>query len=83
MHIVTLLVDRGADVNAQQHGGWTALHAAAFIDDLPMAEYVVAHGADTSLTSDDGKTPIDVAAGNFEPARSRSSLARRCAVPVV
>jgi ankyrin repeat protein len=62
MHIVTLLVDRGADVNARQHGGWTALHAAAFNGDLPMAEYLVAHGADASVKSDDGKTPLDAAA---------------------
>ena len=59
--IVKLLVDRGADVNARQHGGWTPLHAAAFNGDLAMAEYLVAHGAVMSLKSDDGKTPLDVA----------------------
>ena len=62
MYIVTLLVNRGADVNARQHGGWTPLHAAAFNGDLPMTEYLVAHGADASVKSDDGKTPLDAAA---------------------
>jgi uncharacterized protein len=59
--IVTLLVERGAEVNARQNGGFTALHATAFSGDLAMAEYLVAHGADVSLKSDDGKTTVDVA----------------------
>jgi ankyrin repeat protein len=61
MAIVTLLVERGADVNARQHGGWTPLHAAAFNGDLAMAEYLVAHGADLSQKSDEGKTALDIA----------------------
>ena len=61
MGIVTLLVARGADVNARQHGGWTPLHAAAFNGDLAMAEYLVAHGADKAQKSDDNKTALDIA----------------------
>ncbi len=59
--IVKRLLERGADLNAQQHGGWTPLHAAAFTGNVPMAECLLAHGADPSLKSDDGKTAIDVA----------------------
>jgi ankyrin len=59
--IVKMLLDRGAQVNATQHGGWAPLHAAAFIGDVAMAEKLVAHGADQTLTSDDGKTPLAVA----------------------
>ena len=62
MGIVKMLVERGALVNASQHGGWTPLHAAAFNGDLPLAEYLVAHCALVSLKSDDGKTALDVAA---------------------
>jgi ankyrin repeat protein len=62
LKIVKMLVDRGADINARQQGGWTPLHAAAFNGDLPMCEFLVAHGADIFLKSDDGKTSHDVAA---------------------
>ena len=62
LEIVRMLVDRGAEVSARQHGGWTPLHAAAFNGDLPMAEFLVAHGALASLKSDDGKTALDIAA---------------------
>jgi uncharacterized protein len=59
--IVKRLLERRAEVNARQQGGWTPLHAAAFNGDVPMAECLLAHGADPSLKNDDGKTAIDVA----------------------
>ncbi len=59
--IVKRLLERRAEVDARQHGGWTPLHAAAFNGDVPMSECLLAHGADPSLKSDDGKTAIDVA----------------------
>ena len=59
--IVKLLVERGAEINARQQGGFTPLHAAAFNGDLAMTEYLVAHGADLALMSDDGKTTLDIA----------------------
>jgi uncharacterized protein len=58
--IVKLLVERKADVNARQHGGFTPLHAAAFNGDRAMAEYLVAHGADWALKSDDGKSALEI-----------------------
>ena len=51
----------GLLINARQHGGCTPLHAAAFNGDLAMAEYLLAHGADIALKSDDGKTTLDIA----------------------
>jgi ankyrin repeat protein len=59
--IVKRLLERRAEVNAQQQGGWTPLHAAAFNGDVLMAECLLAHGADPALRSNDGKTAIDVA----------------------
>ena len=61
LEIVKMLVDRGAEVNTRQHGGWTPLHAAAFSGDLAMAEYLLEHGAEITLSSDDGKTALDIA----------------------
>ncbi len=60
--IVAMLLDRGADVNARQQGGWTPLHAAAIFDDLPLVELLLSRGARADLGNDQGKTPLDIAA---------------------
>ncbi len=59
---VTLLVEAGAPVNAQQDKGWTPLHEAVNRNDLEMTRYLVEHGADPRLQSDDGKSAIGLAA---------------------
>jgi uncharacterized protein len=56
-----LLLERGADPNVRQRGGFTALHAAAQNGDSPLAELLVVHGADRALTADDGRTAADFA----------------------
>ena len=42
--VVTLLVDRGADVQVR-HAGWTALRAAELRGHAAIVEYLRAHGA--------------------------------------
>jgi ankyrin repeat protein len=59
--IAAILLARGVDVNARQHGGWTALHAAASHGDLPLVELLLKNGANPDLTSEDGKTSLDMA----------------------
>jgi ankyrin repeat protein len=59
--IVKMLLQRGAQVNTRQHGGWTPLHSATNNGDLPTVELLLASGADPSLASDDGKTSFDLA----------------------
>jgi uncharacterized protein len=59
--IAAMLLQRGVDVNARQHGGWTALHSAASNGDLPLVHLLLENGADPVLASDDGKTSFDVA----------------------
>lgn len=64
---VEYLVISGARVNAQQTGGYTALHAAAMHGDRPMVEMLLAHGADRHLASEDGRTAADLALAGGHP----------------
>lgn len=57
-----LLLKRGADPNAKQHGGFTALMTAAFANNRELAELLLAYNADFVVRNDEGKTAADVAA---------------------
>jgi ankyrin repeat protein len=70
--VVTQLLAAGADVNAPQGGGFTALHEAAFKGDTALAELLLAHGADTARRTDEGQTAETIAA-----AQGHAALARR------
>lgn len=59
---MTMLLDRGADANARQQLGYTALHTAAQLGDETIVDLLLAHGADPRAAGDDGKTPSDLAA---------------------
>jgi ankyrin repeat protein len=60
-HIAKLLLDKGADVNAVQHGGFTALHSVAFSGDLPLVRLLLDSGAKLDPKTDDGQTALDLA----------------------
>ncbi len=55
------LLEHGANANARQQMGYTALHTAAQHGDEVMVELLLAHGADPNLAGDDGRTPVDLA----------------------
>ena len=57
-----LLLDRGADPNARQHGGFTPIHAAAGNGDVAMAELLLARGADRGACTAEGKDAAALAA---------------------
>jgi ankyrin repeat protein len=69
---VALLLEAGAEPNARQAGGYTALHAAGKIGDADMVTSLLEHGADRTLLTDDGKTPADLAL-----AEGHDALAQR------
>jgi ankyrin repeat protein len=58
-----LVEELGADVNAFDHEGNTALHHAAARGDVEMIEYLVSKGANVQAVSREGRTTADMANG--------------------
>ena len=64
MPAVKYLVEEiGADVNAKDHQGNTALHNAASRGDLEMILYLISKGADVKAINREGQTTADMANG--------------------
>lgn len=64
MAAVKYLVEKhGADVNAEDYDGNTALHQAAARGDVEMILYLVAKGADPTRINRDGQSTADLANG--------------------
>lgn len=61
LEISRALVAAGADVNATQQGGWTALHAAALHGNLPLVRLLLEAGAAPGAKNDGGQTPAALA----------------------
>ena len=59
----------GADVNARDANGYTALHHAASRGDVEMIRYLVEHGADVMVVSRKGETVADMANGPVQRVR--------------
>lgn len=55
-----LLSEYGAEINAG-HGQMTPLHGAVFFDQLEMARWLVARGANLKAPDSEGRTPVDLA----------------------
>ena len=61
---VQYLVDElGADVNARDHNGYSAVHHAASRGDNELILFLVERGADVSVVSRRGQTTVDMANG--------------------
>jgi uncharacterized protein len=58
-----LVEETGADVNAADHEGNTALHHAASRGDIEMIQYLVSKGADVTRVNREGQTVADMANG--------------------
>ena len=61
---VRRLLQGGADVNAAQADGATALHWAAYHGDASLASLLLEAGADVASANRDGSTPLWLAASN-------------------
>ena len=67
--IAKMLLEHRADPNIREPNGYTPLHTAAQNGDDEMIRTLLYGGADLLLTSDDGKTALDLAmAGGHEKA---------------
>lgn len=55
------LLAAGANIDAKQHGGYTALMAAAANGLIEILKLLLEHGADTAITDDQGNTARDQA----------------------
>jgi len=58
-----LVEECGADVNARDHEGNTAIHHAASRGDTEMIRYLVSKGADPKAVNREGRTTVDMANG--------------------
>jgi len=61
LDIVKAVLEAGANPNAQQQAGFRPMHEAGTKANRALAELLLKHGADPTLTSDDGKSAIDLA----------------------
>jgi ankyrin repeat protein len=72
IEIIRMLLDHGADPNARQQAGYTALMECARGGRDDMVSLLLAHGADPTLRTDDRKSAADLAG-----EQGHSGLARR------
>jgi ankyrin repeat protein len=61
---VKLIVELGADVNATNDDGATALHAAAFTGANEIIQFLVDKGARLDMPDRFGQTPLSIAEGD-------------------
>lgn len=56
-----LAVELGADVNAANEYGWTALHIAAYMGANTIIQFLVDKGAKIDVMDNFGQTPLSIA----------------------
>ncbi len=62
---------RGVEVDPRQQGGFTPLHAAAQNGNMDLVQLLLAHGADPTARTNDGRSAMDFAkeGGHTDVAR--------------
>ena len=59
--VMAFLLEKGADINARNRDGNTALHAAAFLGRADAIELLLEHGVDVNIRNNQGSSAIDSA----------------------
>lgn len=59
--VLRLLLEHGADLDAFDNRGWSALMHAINEDNLPAVKVLLQHGASTAVTAEQGLTPLKLA----------------------
>ncbi|MGE3189536.1 MAG: ankyrin repeat domain-containing protein [Vicinamibacterales bacterium] len=72
---VVALIEQGADVNAAEPDGATALHWAAYLDQADVVTRLLDAGAEAGVANDLAVTPLHLAAANGNLAIVRALLA--------
>jgi uncharacterized protein len=72
-----ILLEHHADVNVRQGDGSTALHWAAYHDDIAMADALIRAGARVDAANDLGTTPLHLACNNRSAAMVGRLLAAK------
>jgi ankyrin repeat protein len=68
LEAVKYLIDLGADVNARNAAGQTALHGAAYMGGNPVVEHLIERGARINVQDAQGQTPFRIAEGHLNVA---------------
>ncbi|KAN0141633.1 Ankyrin repeat-containing domain protein [Lactarius tabidus] len=63
LRLAPLLLEHGADINAQNKDQETPLHLASRLRLHDMARFLLKHGADVSVKNSEGKSLLQVATG--------------------
>ena len=74
-HLVRALLDEPVEVNARQPDGATALHWAAYLNDLETTALLIEAGAVAGVANQLGATPLYLACENGNAALVRALLA--------
>jgi ankyrin repeat protein len=85
IHTVRLLLELGADVNAVDENGETAMHGAAYQSRAKLVEFLADQGAEVSVWNRENKwswSPLHIARG-YRPGNFRPSLETIAAIEKV
>jgi len=63
LQAVKAVVEMGADVNAVNDSGQTAMHNAAFTGASPVVQFLADHGGQVNVKNKKGETPWSMASG--------------------
>jgi ankyrin repeat protein len=76
LSVICLLIDRGADLNAADREGKSALHQASASGIVTLIDLLLDKGASIDVQDKSGKTPLYLAAEECNPAAVARLLAR-------